>query len=376
MKEQFRQMFMWDEKNENSGLIYDANFNIDGDVVSFIIDTKYTPNNDRQNAKYLQKLIRQFDLQKYINLNPVYVKYGVGAHYYAFFLSKIGEDLGMGSIKLWMEFGENLRESEHIAKDWEYGDWHEINLEIPLPPIDESVSFERGKDPKRAMEVGMYGTLPKIIGGDYFKEGIRFNMTNDDIDRILNNAFDPSEWEMDYGFHIEWPDGSSDYQFLDQLVSNPHLDYIIANDEIYDVAMKVYEGISFKRGQDPKSAMGLGFLKDIPKKIFQADYDSNYLIGGGIPIDNMKFNFSFSDSWPHLMVKFFRNPLIDLDTGEEYSKILYLQDILVKTGLRDIFNGITYTRESPNLIYCSLKEEYVKPLEDIFGEEGWISSIA
>ena len=180
------------------------------------------------------------------------------------------KDLGIGDD--FFQLGKARMWGDHITVPIRPGRRKEF---IKLFGIPESVDFERGKDPVKAMEVGMYDKLPRIVAGDYFWEGDNRSMGTDEVRKVLNNAFDPAEWDRDIGFSVKWPDGKEDYMFLQDIVNNPDIDYIAHDGEIFDVAMKVYESQDFERGLDAKDALRIGkkWQKVEPGDILKVYYD-------------------------------------------------------------------------------------------------------
>ena len=149
--------------------------------------------------------------------------------------------------------------------------WELVNLpkdQIYPDKAYESVHFERGKDPKKALEAGMYDKLPRIVDGDYFWEGDNMRMSKEEIRRVLKNAFDPKLWDMDYGFSVRFPDDTQKYMFL-QDIAKDDMDYIAFDGDIFDVAMKTYESVNFERGKTVKQSLELGRKEEVQKDLMR-----------------------------------------------------------------------------------------------------------
>ena len=146
----------------------------------------------------------------------------------------------------------------------------------------ESISFERGKDPKDAMKIGAVNTLPRIVDMDieYSDNGIvhthqdyldadenTWSESVGDLYRI-SDVLEHWEDEADYSmsFWVEYPeDPDDDMEYWHAPEMEGHS--FVWQGNIYEIPKTnkfkkikggIQESVNFKRGGDPKSVIGIG----------------------------------------------------------------------------------------------------------------------
>ena len=129
--------------------------------------------------------------------------------------------------------------------------------------VYENINFERGVDPKKSMEIGA-ASLPRIIGQDHYNEGRKTQLTNPELHKVFSDPTNPKHLESGYGFYISFSgEEGTKYYWLEELINlgGPFL----FDEKIYDfsgMTTKIQENINFERGQDPKTALGIGLSYD------------------------------------------------------------------------------------------------------------------
>ena len=325
-KNKIRDLFLYDEaQDQNTFLIYNADFNSAGDGMIIGFDSE-TPLQNQDAAKYLQDLFKKFGLTPYINLLPVYAYFAMGARFYYFNLSGIGESLGLKNRRLWLEHGDYLRDGEYKSNLFhrEFQGWNEVTLPQKLPPIDESLEFERGKDPKKSLGIGpefiLKDSIRKCLVLDHKSKNGRGQISsiaieNEPYNDVLyfevetaRNGGKKEDKEYLRGLmeesgisrlvtgklYLEGDDAKAEYQdnVVDWMIDlkKPYAKSLenllfyydvvghdpagFGNYEFKDNVVsrtfrdeEVNESVDFERGQDPKKAIGIG-------KINQRDFES------------------------------------------------------------------------------------------------------
>ena len=132
--------------------------------------------------------------------------------------------------------------------------------------LREGMEFERGQDPKKAMNVGVRTFEIDGLGMQQDKEGT-FPFTEADTHEILAS---PHLWIQD-PFDVllatkmlstkEYPDAHKSYS-LKYLAEGPgEYDYVLYHGDYYPIPNKknrITENLEFERGKDPKASMGVG----------------------------------------------------------------------------------------------------------------------
>lgn len=127
----------------------------------------------------------------------------------------------------------------------------------------KTINFERGQDPKRAMNVGLYSQLQTEFqnAAELFKYLIKY------LDVIV-------------GFHVKFPIKRSDMGKFTPNIQGPleeYLSEVVVEDDDYSASGQVYpygviddlmdyylsmdmikESLDFERGHDPKQSIGIG----------------------------------------------------------------------------------------------------------------------
>ena len=123
--------------------------------------------------------------------------------------------------------------------------------------VREYIDFERGTEPKKAMNVGRMSTSPTILSGDYYKAGNKLPLIWREVREIFKDPTKSEHLEADYGFHVLFPgEKEARYFFLEDLISNGGT--FIFGDELYDFSNLVKENLEFERGKNPKETLGIG----------------------------------------------------------------------------------------------------------------------
>ena len=183
--------------------------------------------------------------------------------------SSIIYDHGTGSKYQLFEtpYGKVLREySMGFIDNYYVGFETAKTLGLYKYPINESLSFERGKDPKDALKIGSpLARLADELGMTYPE----IKQNKKDLQEIVAAAIDLPHGGLD----------DRDYKFAFYAVADDPMAYDIQKDlRLYDVALWadahqkeaisilrtpdiVSESVNFERGMDPKRAMGLGAVK-------------------------------------------------------------------------------------------------------------------
>lgn len=149
--------------------------------------------------------------------------------------------------------------------------------------VRESIEFTRGQDPKSAMNIG----APRGMSNQLAELSNDYRIKDLWIDRWqgkkclsvgydINYGWNPSHEAVKEHLGLEWFNLKLGYHSNLSGVRNyfikPEYEYLfnrVGNGKIYDISN---ESVEFKRGQDPKIAMGVGrarIRKAVEKEIIQ-----------------------------------------------------------------------------------------------------------
>lgn len=275
---------------------------------------------------------------------------------------------------------------------------------------NESVNFKRGMDSKSAMGIGMAEDLKGYRLDNYFKSDFPYGETIHSIQRafpgknlkdlyIVGTSYASSiiqnriaELESSGEIIDEWTSegtlGNENFMVYDTdqgALLNRHDPSMPADSWFGDINMAFHlfdnlemmgESISFERGRDPKSVMGIGgagLIPDIPRLIFEKDNQSPYFVGGGRAIDNIR------RTRETLEVKFFTNPLqreTEYGDAEEYpqkyDKMEYLKSIMEDIGILHLFGNLSYT-DNMARVRGRVKEPFLLDFVKGLDEDEWYS---
>ena len=176
------------------------------------------------------------------------------------------------------EYGLNRHKYEYIEYD---GKLYPINY------VKESLDFERGQDPREAMNIGKH-KIPKK--GEFFTAWDRFRKemttvqaiqdaeTGDDfyeehdlIDGELSyNSVEQPEWWTEAIYPDRGSNFAVNFKGKGWEIDNMPLPEEDDDDKLYPIN-SVKESLDFERGQDPKTSMGIGIMANIEEDIEKYD---------------------------------------------------------------------------------------------------------
>jgi hypothetical protein len=120
--------------------------------------------------------------------------------------------------------------------------------------VNESVSFMRGEDPKKAMGIGMEA-LTFHVGSIKYNKGSIHWLDKEDARRVLRGE---DTCFREYFLAVPGFNLNSGYYFYELLnPKNPYC-YIEYADEIFPIPGKIHESLDFQRGLDTKTVLGIG----------------------------------------------------------------------------------------------------------------------
>ena len=166
--------------------------------------------------------------------------------------------------------------------------------------VRENINFERGRDPKAALGVGMINRIPHLLLKADLESGYGFNgkpgairnieivgpvriqinfhyrvqIKNLETDKIISGekyakllAEQAGVWDLFGNFYNVH---HSSYEFYYTLL--PEYANILQKGAVYDYS-DINESLNFERGQDPKKSMGIGHQAQIEKLAREIDWD-------------------------------------------------------------------------------------------------------
>lgn len=244
-------------------------------------------------------------------------------------------------------------------QDWTAWDsaakWKE-NLSYLNGNIDESVSFERGKDPRKALEVGMehftfhadYIVISNRYGESMIQRKKNILSDEDAIASLKSMYLEPLE-NLLVVEGKNYPHSPYSSYSIGLLKMQPQIKYIEYKGEYYKIPKGVRESVNFERGQDPKKALNIG------NKLYRQNLEA---------LNNIKDKFSHISEDP----KVYASKLAELGVR--------LNSIVVKTSRRGILYGVAWINSKGGMQYRLLnlpnreKELFSKVTEYIRGTEG------
>jgi len=191
--------------------------------------------------------------------------------------------------------------------------------------VKENIEFERGLEPKDAMNIGNPAVrLASELGLDMPELRSLWDNLEADYDSFEDFKKDnedlykyPSNWNIDKN--------SNYYEITIWAYHNPEDAFRISQLKKNDV-YEIFENIEFERGLEPRNAMDIGRMKEIIEerihKLLLLDRESNYIINN-IYTNNDGSKMTF---------------VCDYTPGEYASHKRHLKNIIIQTDLDDIIN--------------------------------------
>ncbi len=231
--------------------------------------------------------------------------------------------------------------------------------------MGESVNFERGRDPKQAMGIGV---IDKIDWD--------FDLKNDKFYKVLSV----------YEFIEDW----KGYPILVLKVQDKEtgeIGYIATsigamgrtNFNVYGPQrvlknmrntikrrhgpfQHTFESVNFVRGQDPKAAMGIGAINNMPEIIFKAALDSNYEKGYQTEQGRQIIDI-IATKENKLYITFDTRDIKNIKTGGKANILRIAEEIMKAAGIDKLFKYFTYSPKSRHTVMFFLKDGHFKLAE-------------
>lgn len=289
-------------------LVSSIHFNNDGDRVNIETDENDLEND--ANQKYIQSLLKTSGLDEYVSdyiISDADQRNNILIDWDAEVLQPY-----VGKMKATIFYLDD--KSGLVSKGW--------GAKNTGVEVKESVNFERGKDPRSAMQVGIMSNIEEDIEKyDAIQLGVQRNphLKYQNLFGREMNALVPSRMEGRHGwgnFHLSF----------NQLTPE---EYSPIKDVINKYYRVMFESVNFKRGQSPKGSMGIGIFEPLVKDIeeFLQDILSSYKI----TVDNFPSNDL--DDEPHKMIA-------TIDPRKKDGSPIKLDD---QSTIRDMISSFTWS---------------------------------
>jgi len=185
---------------------------------------------------------------------------GKETEYFYLKRSEISEYLSLSRMRVGRK--NNYRKRFEIPIKKEYKGYLEGVTNQPRA-VRESVSFERGKDPKGTMEIGLnYDSLSPGMVIQAKKEMPDLEVSIGDKFYVDDITDFPGRDSKNMRFRIIEKDGSMRDWGADWEIYRDFFDEYL---QIVDTNV-VRESVSFERGKDPKKVMGIGSFEDLKER--------------------------------------------------------------------------------------------------------------
>jgi len=250
--------------------------------------------------------------------------------------------------------------------------------------VYENMRFERGGKPYKALNIGLSERIKNIlknINDENFKRLQQWS-----IRKYNHFGYDPKKYKVEVEgnilqiWFVLWGGG---IDYTNNIIENTGLDEFLESDvdaymdvvaykikpEFYQVFEHIlnkfipggsgvwytpflYENMGFERGQDPKSAMGIGIPKGARKAYSAINSRAESLGFERYPVKDIIYS-SIGDEWSKDMFAWNKGPyylyMYDTDPKEEYE--LYINDparfYVIGYTLDEDGKDDRYTREEP-----------------------------
>jgi hypothetical protein len=231
--------------------------------------------------------------------------------------------------------------------------------------VSENINFERGKDPKKTMGIGIpkyrleaeakfpgkkiaYHHLDRGNSWEYEYNG-KFKEFSDPARFVANKDFivivDDGEAigyirgpRLSQGIRTCWENGFYDADAVEHSPEWESMD----------------ESVNFERGRDPLAAMGLGQIARIPLLILKADLESGYGIDG-FPgtIGNVKVIGP-----RRFQIRFYSVRIKNLSTNKTISKPNYAKLLVSNIGIDKLITNVNHAYGTGNSWIFTLDPKY------------------
>ena len=239
-------------------------------------------------AKFYNNIKFKNEIDQSFSYDDQYIFYIEGEEFvsddnfrYGFAIKKNNDNPAKGFLHLW-NVSKQFLNTRKVNIKWN-DDINDLILKLrdeALQELNESLDFERGIDPKESMEIGMEGRLKAWLRQNY-----RIVSATDEVAlqyAVLGERLDFVKYLIqDKG--VEIPVKIMNLAFTNKVDDEIVLILITKGDpeRIEYIRSKskgkyIRESLEFERGQDPKSAMGIGMEERIRRGIKKDWYSDRY----------------------------------------------------------------------------------------------------